>query len=91
MYEHHRKTHDLPEVKCLFEGCPRTFMLAHYRKDHYNLMHGEPLQWENLLLGCDFQTRSQATLAKHERYFCEFREVMQFEEDKYLDLPKEHK
>ena len=54
-------------------------------------MHGEPLQCENILLGYDFHTRSWATLVKHERYFCEFREEMQFEEDKYLDLPKEHK
>ena len=27
----------------------------------------------------------------HERYFCEFREVMQAEEDKYFEEPKEHK
>ena len=54
-------------------------------------MHGEPSQCENVLLGCDFPTCSWATLGKHERYFCEFREVMQFEEDKYLDLPKGHK
>ena len=57
MYECQRKTHNLPEVKCLFEGCPRTFTLAHYMKDHYNLMHGEPLQCENVFLGCNFQTR----------------------------------
>ena len=43
-YKSHRKTHDLPEVKCLFGGCQGTFTLAHYMKDHYNLMHGEPLQ-----------------------------------------------
>ena len=28
VYLHHRKTHDLPEVKCLYEGCLRTFALA---------------------------------------------------------------
>ena len=57
-YKRHRKTHDLPEVKCLFEGCPRTFTPAHYMKDHFSLMYGEPLQCENILSGCDFHTRS---------------------------------
>ena len=89
MYEHHRKTHDLPEIKFLFEGCPRTLTLGHYMKDHYSLMHGDPLQCKNILSGCDFHTRSRATLVKHERYFCEFREVMQVEEDKYFEEPEE--
>ena len=53
-------------------------------------MHGEPLQCENVLSGCDFHTQSRSTLVKHERYFCEFREVMQVEEDKYFEKPKEH-
>ena len=60
-------------------------------KDHYSFMHGEPLQCENILSGCDFHLSSWVTLVKHKRYFCEFREVMQVVEDKYLDLPKEHK
>ena len=89
-YKCHRKTHDLSEVKYLFEECPWTFTSAHYMKDHYSLMHGEPLQCENILSGFNFHTCSWATLVKHERYFCEFREVMYVEEDKYLDLPKEH-
>ena len=89
MYECHRKIHDLPEIKCLFEGCLRTFMSGHYMKDDYSLMHGEPLQCKNVLSRCDFQTCSRATLVKHERYFCEFREVMQVEEDKYFKEPKE--
>ena len=84
MYKHDRKTHDLPEIKCLFEGCLRTFISGHYMKDNYSLMHGEPLQCENVLSGCNFHTCSRSTLVKHERYFCEFREVMQVEEDKYL-------
>ena len=87
MYKHHRKTHNLPEIKCLFEGCPRTFTLGHYMKDYYSLMHGEPLQCENILLGCDCHTCSRSTLVKHKRYF---REVMQVEEDKYFEEPKEH-
>ena len=85
MYKHHRKTHKLPEIKCLFEGCPRTFTLGHYMKDHYSLMYGEPLQCENILSGCTFHTHSRSTLVKHDRYFCEFREVMQVEEDKYFE------
>ena len=40
MYEHHRKTHNLPEIKCLFEGCLRTFTLGQYMNDHYSQMHG---------------------------------------------------
>ena len=88
-YKCHRKTHDLPEIKCLFEGCPRTFTSGHYMKDHYSLMHGELLQCKNILSGCNFNTHSRATLVKHERYFCEFREVMQVEEDKYFEEPKE--
>ena len=91
MYEHHRKTHDLPEVKCMFEGCLRTFTSALHMKDHHSLMHGEPLQSKNVLLGCNFHTHSRFTLVKHERYFCDFREVMQVEEDKYFEEPKEHK
>ena len=90
MYECHLKTQDLPKIKCLFEGCPRTFTSAHYMKDHHSLMHGEPLQCENILLGCNFHTCSRSTLVKHERYFCEFREVMQVEEGKYFEEPKEH-
>ena len=89
MYKHHRKINDLPEVKCVIEGCLRTFMSAHYMKDHYSLMHGEPLQCENVLLGCNFHT--QSTLVKHKRCFCEFREVMHIEEEKYFEEPKEHK
>ena len=91
MYKHHRKTHSLPEIKCMFEGCLRTFTSAHYMKDHYSLMHDDPLQCENILSGCNFHTHSWSTLAKHERYFCEFREVMHVEEDKYFEEPKEHK
>ena len=30
----------------------------------------------------------RSTLVKHERYFCEFREVMQVEEDKYFEEPR---
>ena len=41
-YKCHRKTHHLPEIKCLFEGCPRTFTSGHYMKHHYSLMHSEP-------------------------------------------------
>ena len=47
--ECHRKIYDLPENKCLFEGCPRTFTLGHYMKDHFCLMHSEPLQCKNIL------------------------------------------
>ena len=53
-------------------------------------MHGEQLQYENVLSGCDFHTCSRSTLLKHKRYFCEFREVMQVEEDKYFEEPKEY-
>ena len=91
MYKCHRKPHDLLEIKCMFEGYLRTFTSAHYMKDHYSLMHSEPLQCENVLLGCDLHTHSRSTLVKHKRYFCEFREVMQAEEDKYFEEPKEHK
>ena len=84
MYEQHRLTHDLPEGKCKFEGCLRKFTPVHYMKNYCILMHGEPLQYKNILLGCDFHRYSQSTLVKHERYFCEFREVMQIEEDKYF-------
>ena len=59
-------------------------------KDHYSLMHGEPLQCKNILLGCNFHTCLRAMLVKHERYFCEFREVMQVEEDKYFEELQEH-
>ena len=55
MYKRHRKTHDLPEIKCLFEGYLRTFTLGHYMKDHYSLMHGEPLQCENTLSDATFK------------------------------------
>ena len=88
-YEHHRKTQYLPEIKCLFDGCLRTFTLGHYMKDHYSFMHGEPLQCTNVLSRCNFHTRPRATLIKHERYFYEFREVMQVEEDKYFEEPEE--
>ena len=75
----------------MFEGCLRTFTSAHYMKGHYSLMHVEPLQCENILLGCNFHTCSWSTLVKHKRYFCELREIMQVEEDKYFEEPKEHK
>ena len=88
-YKHHSKTHDLPEIKCLFEGCPRKFTSGHYMKDNYSLMDGEPLQCKTILSRCNVHTCSRATLVKHERYFCEFREVMQVEEDKYFEEPKE--
>ena len=54
MYKHHRKTHDLPEINCLFEGCLRTFTLGCYMKDHYSLMHGEPLQCKMFYLNAFF-------------------------------------
>ena len=73
MYKCHWLTHNLSEIKRMFEGCPRKFTSIHYLKDHYSLMHGAPLQCENVLSGCDFHTCSWSTLVTHERYFCEFR------------------
>ena len=58
---------------CLYEGCNKFFYAAHYLSDHIRHQRKNPYQCENILLGCDFITRSRRTLQEHETYYCSFK------------------
>ena len=80
-YKRHMKTHDGEEISCTHPGCPRTFTSMHYMKDHFRLQHSEPLQCKYVLSGCDYHTRSRASLINHEKFFCDFRPQVSTSQD----------